>query len=229
MIAFVIPTLNERHNIIPLVKQILDITEQSVVFVIDDQSEDETARISNLFFQDDNRVRILINPNQKGLGASLKFGLTTAMEINPEIIITMDADGSHNPEALANFIYNKQFDLVIGSRYIASANHTLSWSRGILSKVGNAITRKILKIDIKDATSGYRMYNPEKLSEIDLFEIKSNDYNFQVEILYRLVKRNVTIKEIPISFITRKSGKSKFSSKQIYLSSILLLRLFIEK
>lgn len=228
MIAYLIPTLNERNAIIPLISKILKLSDSNFVFIVDENSQDGTALFCQTTFNDENRVKVLVNPGKSGLGSSLKYGMTEILKLEPEGIITMDADGSHDAEASSELIKNSDYDLVIGSRYVEGGQHCLPLMRLWLSRIGNAISRRVLRANLTDTTSGFRYYDGLKLSKLNFFSISSNDYNFQIEILYQLLNNGARVREIPIKFSPRQCGRSKFSSKQILLSSMLLLRIFFK-
>lgn len=228
MIVYIIPTLNEQGTIIGLVSEILNFSDNNMVLVIDDGSVDGTVEICKNHFLNNEKVKFLTNPSSKGLGASLKYGISKAFEYQPAAVITMDGDGSHDPSVLGSFFKYPEYDLVIGSRYIEGGIHNLPLPRLWLSKIGNTISRKILRVNLTDTTSGYRYYKTSGLKNVDMNLIKSNDYNFQIEILHSLLQNKANVKEIPIIFGVRKSGQSKFTLKQVLLSSQLLLRLLFK-
>lgn len=228
MIAYLIPTLNERDTIAPLIFEILRLSDSNFVFIVDEHSQDGTASYCETIFGDEARVKVLINSGETGLGASLKYGMTELLKLKPDGVITMDGDGSHDPETSTDLIKNADFDLVIGSRYIKDGDHGLSFMRLWLSRVGNAISKRVMRANITDTTSGFRYYDGSKLSKLNFSAISSNDYNFQIEILYHFLNNGAKVREIPIKFRPRMYGVSKFSAEQILLSSILLMKLFFK-
>ncbi len=227
----VIPTYNEVDNIDKLIQEIHQVDEQMNILIVDDNSPDGTADLVKKIMEYDNRVYLIERPGKMGLGTAYCDGFSWALEREYDIIMEMDADFSHNPAEIPNFLREiENYDLVIGSRYKSGVN-VVNWplSRLILSYGANFYTRIITGMPIKDATGGFKCFRAEMLRKINLKEIKSNGYGFQIEMNYRIWKKGGRIKEIPIIFIDRRSGVSKMSKKIIYEAIFLVwkLRLFI--
>jgi len=228
-VSVVIPTYNERENIKGLIHEISDVFEKNGIdgnlIVIDDSSPDGTAReVENL------RERypiVLIKRGQKlGIGSAYVTGFKRAIDLNSEIIFEMDADFSHDPEYIPEFVKNlNNYDLVLGSRYIKGGGIE-NWSlwRKIVSRGANILARILLGLKVNDITTGYRAYRKETLQGIDLDKIKSNGYEFQAEILFRVVERGFGVKEIPIVFVDRRAGRSKLSKIEIINFFIFCIR-----
>jgi len=227
----VIPTYNEVDNIAQLIEEIHKVDEQMDVLVVDDNSPDGTAALVKKIMENDKRVHLIERPDKMGLGTAYCDGFSWALENHYDIIMEMDADFSHSPQEIPNFLKEiEQNDLVIGSRYKSGVN-VVNWplSRLILSYGANLYTRIITGMPIKDATGGFKCFRADILKKINLKEIKSNGYGFQIEMNYRIWKKGSKIKEIPIIFIDRRSGVSKMSKKIVYEAIFLVwkLRLFV--
>ena len=228
-VSVVIPTYNERENIKGLIHEISDVFEKNGIdgnlIVIDDSSPDGTAReVENL---KEGYPIVLIKRGQKlGIGSAYVTGFKKAIDLNSEIIFEMDADFSHDPEYIPEFVKNlNNYDLVLGSRYIKGGKIE-NWAlwRKIVSRGANILARILLGLKVNDITTGYRAYRKEALQGIDLDKIKSNGYEFQAEILFRVVEKGFRIKEIPIVFVDRRTGRSKLSKIEIINFFIFCIR-----
>lgn len=214
-ILIIIPTYNERDNIERLLNILLNHEARPDILVIDDNSPDGTHEIVKRMITGLNKDRLfLIKREAKlGLGSAYKLGFKYALENHYDVIFEMDADFSHSPEYISNFLEKiKSYDCVLGSRYIPGGK-IIGWNflRYFISFGGNLLSRFILKSKIKDMTSGFRCYKREVLEAIDYNSIISEGYFFQVEILYRILLHGFEITEIPIIFVDREKGKSKMS------------------
>lgn len=208
----VIPTLNEIGNIETLVTRLLTINNLRIV-VVDDFSRDGTAEYLAALVLMDPRVRVIQRPGRLGYASACLDGFRAALAWGSEFVVQMDADLSHDPEYLPQFIgLAKQYDVIQGSRYVAGGR-TIGWGylRQILSKFGNAYARFLLKLPVRDCTGGYRLYRREVLASMHLNTVRSNGYAFQIEMLYRCQKDYWRITEVPIWFRDRTAGKSKMS------------------
>jgi len=219
-VSIVIPTYNERENIGELIPEIFEVFGENRIngnlIVIDDNSPDGTSReVEKLR---DRYPIVLIKREQKlGIGSAYITGFRKAMDLNSDIIFEMDADFSHDPRYTLEFIKSlNDSDIVLGSRYIRGGK-VENWSlwRKMVSKGANILARILLGLKVNDITTGYRAYRKEVLQEIDLDKIKSNGYGFQAEILLRVKGKGFKVKEIPITFIDRRGGKSKLSKIEI--------------
>ena len=214
----IIPTYNERENIDTLLKKIFQIKKDIHILFVDSLSPDGTGEYIESLSQKNKNI-LLITGKKKGLGEAYKKGFLYAKStLKPKYIIQMDADLSHNPKYLKEFIkYSKDYDVVIGSRYIKGGSIPDDWGyiRKMNSKFGNGFTRFVLKMPYKDCTSGFKLINSKVLDTNFVKKINSNGYLFQVEILYYFYKKNLNIKEIPINFTDRVKGKSKLAINDI--------------
>lgn len=231
MISIVIPTYNERENIRVLMPRIIAIFEENgfsgEIIVVDDGSEDGTAEEVETFTKNYGNIRLIQRGKKMGLGSAYKTGFKAS---KGDIIFEMDADLSHDPLEIPNFIkkIEKGDDLVIGSRYIKEGDiKNWSYRRILISKSANYMANRLLKLDINDATSGYRAYKKNILNKMDMDEIKSDGYAFQVEMVYFTRKNGFRIAEIPIIFTERRSGLSKLGYKEVFdfFKRVLELRL----
>lgn len=231
-ILIVIPTYNEANNI----KKVLDMTLKVIdgdVLVVDDNSTDETRdNVRNYF--DTGRVHMLERPGKLGLGSAYISGFKWGAEIGYDLFFEMDADLSHDPEVIPAFIdkINEGYDMVIGSRYLNNTISVVGWDfkRLLLSKFGNWYSSTLLSLrQFTDLTSGFRCYNKAALKGIDLGNIKSNGYAFQIEMVYRAFKAGMNITEVPIIFYERKGGSSKMSNHIVREAVLLPFRLRWER
>jgi len=223
----IIPTYNEIDNVERIINKIHEVMPEIHVLIVDDNSPDGTSQAVEKMMANDNRVFLLKRPGKMGLGTAYCDGFRFSLDRNYEAILEMDADFSHDPEELPNFTEQiKEYDLVIGSRYISGVN-VVNWPlrRLILSYGANIYTRIITRMPIKDATGGYKCFRADSLRKIDLDAIKSNGYGFQIEINYKVWKNKGNIKEIPIIFIDRRSGISKMNKKIIWEAIFLVWKL----
>jgi dolichol-phosphate mannosyltransferase len=216
----IIPTYNESENIELIINKIINIDESNDVLVVDDNSPDGTFEIvekqKNIH---NNRVFIIKRDKKSGLGSAYKAGFKWALENNYSYIFEMDADMSHDPDEIKNLkiqLIQNKYDVVIGSRYIEGVS-VVNWplSRIFLSYFANLYVRVITSMPIKDATSGFVGYTKNALSSIELSEIKFNGYAFQIEMKFKLWKKNFKLKEHQIIFVNRKLGKSKMNQSII--------------
>ena len=202
----VIPTYNERESIGALLDSL---KKQSVdVLVIDDGSPDGTAQICSA-----HGVEVISRSGKLGLGSAYRTGFALALERGYKNIIQMDADGSHQVSDLVTMMeWIGSNELLIGSRWVADGGIE-NWSkfREYLSKGANVYANLLLSLDIKDVTSGFRIYDAELLQRMDIATIKSEGYCFQIEMTRRALARGATVGEIPITFIERTHGVSKMS------------------
>jgi dolichol-phosphate mannosyltransferase len=225
----VIPTYNEIDNIEKLINAIFENLPETHILIVDDNSPDGTAQKVEAMSKENSQIHLILRQKKMGLGTAYCAGFKYALEQEFDYVIQMDADFSHDPKDLPRFINEiNNYDLVIGSRYAHGIN-VVNWplSRLFLSKGANVYTRIITGIPINDATGGFKCFRADKLKYIDLNQIKSNGYSFQIEMNYRMWKLGARIKEMDIIFIDRRSGTSKMSKKIIYeaMWKVWILRL----
>ena len=210
---FIIPTYNERENLPSLVEAIFAAAPWANILIVDDNSPDGTGQLADEIATREARLRVLHRPGKMGLGTAYIQGFQLAIEHGFDRIFEMDADFSHDPQYLPAFLRaSENAELVIGSRYIPGGS-TPNWSalRRFISGGGNTFARAMLRIRVKDCTSGFRCYHREALQAIDLAAIRSQGYAFQVELVYQVLRQRMRVTEIPITFVDRRVGKSKMS------------------
>lgn len=223
----VIPTYNEKDNIEKIIKAVLKIVSEIHILVVDDSSPDGTGDIVSALSKNDERIHLMRRKGKMGLGTAYCAGFQWSIDKGYDFIFEMDADFSHDPNELPNFLEAiKENDLVIGSRYVKGVN-VVNWpmSRLILSYFANIYTQIITGMPIKDATGGFKCFRSDILKEIDLDSIKTNGYGFQIEMNYRVWKLGGKIKELPIIFIDRIEGESKMNRKIIWEAVFLVWKL----
>jgi dolichol-phosphate mannosyltransferase len=214
----VIPTYNEAENVSELVPRILSQDKTFHVLIVDDNSPDGTAALIRKMQKNNKRIHLIERKEKLGLGTAYVTGFKYALERSFEFVFEMDADFSHNPEALVTLRKKaEECDLVIGSRYISGVN-VVNWPmrRLILSYGANLYTRIVTGMPVRDATSGFKCYRRRVLETIDLDGISSEGYSFQIETNYLVWKKGFRVCEVPIIFVDRRVGVSKMSRKIIY-------------
>ncbi len=222
----IIPTYNEYENLGPLVTAVFANAAATDVLIVDDNSPDGTGQLAEKMCADDPRIHVMHRTGKLGLGTAYVAGFKYAIEHSYDAAFEMDADFSHDPRYLPDFLRAiEQADLVIGSRYVQGGS-TPNWTliRRFISGCGNIFARFMLGIPVHDCTAGYRCYRREVLEHIDLDSIQSQGYAFQVELAYRVMKQHYKIVEIPIIFMDRRVGTSKMSSKIVTEAFTFVLR-----
>ena len=211
----IIPTYNEVDNLRPLLNEIFARVSEGDILIIDDNSTDGTGKLADEIRTENPQVHVIHRPGKLGLGTAYLAGFKYALAHDYDAVFEMDADFSHDPRYLPDFLKAiEHADLVIGSRYVPGGGKP-GWSlvRRLISGSGNSFARFMLGIPIHDCTAGFRCYRREVLRSIDLDTIQSQGYAFQVELVYRVMKQGFKIVEIPIIFIDRRVGKSKMSHR----------------
>lgn len=211
----IFPTYNEMENIERIIDAVLGQDASIEVLVVDDNSPDGTGLIVDKLAAANKRIHILHREKKEGLGRAYIAGFKWAIERNYDFIFEMDADFSHGPEYITDFLKAiEESDLVIGSRYISGVN-VINWPMGrlLLSYFANVYTRIITGLPVRDATGGFKCFRRQALEAIPLDSIKSNGYIFQIEVSLRIWKKGMRLKEIPIVFVDRRLGASKMSKK----------------
>lgn len=228
-----IPTFNEIENLPLIIPEILGRDERFSVLVIDDNSPDGTGKWAEEESQKNPRVHVLHRREKQGLGQAYLAGFRWALEQEYDLIFEMDADFSHDPDYLSDFLATaEEADLVIGSRYIKGVN-VVNWPIGrlLLSYYANVYTRIVTGLPLRDATGGFKCYHRRVLQSIDLDAVRSNGYSFQIEMSFRAWRKGFKLREIPIVFADRERGTSKMSKKIVreavwMVWRLRLLRLF---
>ncbi len=226
----IIPTYNERNNIQKLVPEIIELYPNLDILVVDDNSPDGTSDVVREMMAEDDRVKLIVRKGKMGLGTAYVEGFKYMLSNGYELAIQMDADYSHDPKVIREFLSAiKNYDLVIGSRYISGVN-VINWpmSRLLLSYFANFYTRVITGMPIKDSTGGFKCFRRKVLESIDLDSIHSNGYAFQIEMNFKAYKKNFRLIEIPIIFTDRVAGASKMSKKIVWEAIFMVWKLRIK-
>ncbi len=227
----IIPTYNEAENIVNIINELLAINYDGVtieILVVDDNSTDGTSGLVKN--PSNSRVHIIERPAKMGLGTAYIRGFRFAIENNYDYVFEMDADFSHDPEAVPAFFDKlNDYDLVIGSRYIEGIA-VVNWplSRLMISIGASYYTRMITFLPVKDVTAGFMAYRVSSLKQIDFGRVHSNGYSFQIEMKFRMWKKGFKITEIPIVFIDRRAGVSKMSRKIVYEAMFMVWKLKLQ-
>lgn len=212
----IIPTYNERENITRIIPAVLAQDDRIDVLIVDDGSPDGTGGIVDGIADQNPRVHALHRSGKLGLGTAYVAGFRWALERDYEFIFEMDADFSHNPDRLPKFLEAiKNADLVLGSRYQNGQINVVNWpmSRLFLSYSANIYARRVTGLQVFDATGGFKCFRRKVLEAIDLSDVRSNGYAFQIEMTFRAWKKGFRIIEIPIVFVDRMEGASKMSKR----------------
>lgn len=212
------PTYNERENIGRLVRLVLEQDDRLDVLIIDDASPDGTGEIADALAADEPRVHVLHRSGKLGLGTAYIAGFRWGIERGYDWLFEMDADFSHDPVHLPQFIEAlAEYDVVLGSRYLGGRVTVVNWpvTRLLLSYFANVYARTITGVPMADLTSGFKAFRREVLEAIALDRVESEGYAFQIEMTVRAAKRGFRIGEIPIVFVDRTQGQSKMSRKII--------------
>jgi dolichol-phosphate mannosyltransferase len=209
----VIPTYNERENLLPIIERVRAAVPAAHVLVVDDASPDGTGQLAEQLAAADPRVRVLHRAGKAGLGAAYLAGFGWALNQGYQVVVQMDADGSHPPEFLpAMLTALEHADVVLGSRYVPGGT-VVNWPRHreLLSRGGNLYSRLALGVDIRDITAGYRVFRRRVLGELMLGEVSSQGYCFQIDMAWRAVRAGFRVREVPITFTERERGSSKMT------------------
>jgi len=212
----IVPTYNERANIERIIAAVLAQDPRLEVLVVDDNSPDGTGTLVDGLAEADPRVHVLHRPGKMGLGTAYVAGFRWALSQNYTYLFEMDADFSHDPTHLRDFLTAIQTaDLVVGSRYNKGRVTVVNWpmSRLILSYAANIYARQVTGLPFDDLTGGFKCFRRGVLDAIDLDAVRSNGYAFQIEMTYRAWKKGFRIAEIPITFVDRSEGESKMSKR----------------
>ena len=224
----ILPTYNERENIVRFVSAVRNLNPTLEIVVVDDMSPDGTGQIAEEISAKDPLVSVIHRHGRRGLGPAYLAGFAYALSRDFTQVLTMDSDFSHDPAVIPKLIValSTSSAVAIGSRYVAGGS-IVGWPlhRRVLSRYGNFYTRFVLGLTPRDCTSGFRAYRASTLSSIDLQSIKGDGYVFLTSILRRIQQQKMTITEVPITFTDRVEGQSKMSPR-IVAESMLLVTLF---
>ncbi len=210
----VLPTYDEAENIVEVLQRVREAAPTADVLVVDDSSPDGTADIAKRAGYELGQVEVLVRPERSGLGSAYRAGFVEGLARGYEVLVEMDSDLSHDPVSLPGLVaaVAAGADLAIGSRYVAGGS-VLNWPlhRRWLSRWGNRYAARVLRLDLADATSGFRAYSAQALERLDLDTLTAAGYGFQIETAYRMAQAGGVIVELPIEFVDRERGHSKMS------------------
>ena len=223
----VLPTYNEAENIVGFLRAVRQAVPEADVLVVDDNSPDGTAGLAEEVASELGRIKVLHRGGKQGLGAAYRHGFTTAFDEGYEAIVSMDSDYSHDPATIPTMLrlVADGADAVIGSRYVPGGA-TVDWPlrRRLLSKWGNRYTAAVLRLPVRDCTSGFRAYRADALRTIDPASTTAEGYAFLTELVRKLIANGSTIVETPITFRDRQFGTSKMSGRIIAESMLLVTK-----
>ena len=220
-------TYNERDNLAPMVREVLEQLPAAHVLVVDDNSPDGTGRLADELTAADPRVRVVHRAGKLGLGTAILTAMRHAMDHDYDYLINMDADFSHHPRYLPALVAGMdRHDVMIGSRYVPGGGTVAwPWSRRMMSWGVNLLVRLLLRLPAHDCSGSYRCYRVAKLREAHLERMLSRGYSFQQEALYRCRRARSRLGETPIIFEDRRAGASKVSPREAVRSLSVLLQL----
>jgi len=212
-VLVVLPTYDEKLTLEKVVGRLLQSVPDAHVLVVDDNSPDGTGDLADRMAADDERVHVLHRPGKAGLGAAYLAGFSWGLDHGFDVLVEMDADGSHQPEQLPSLLAAlEDADLVLGSRWVPGGS-VENWPRRreVLSRGANRYVRVALGLGLGDATGGFRAYRASALRQLDLATVESQGYCFQVDLAVRCLDRGLRVHEVPIAFVERLDGHSKMS------------------
>ncbi|WP_436759721.1 polyprenol monophosphomannose synthase [Streptosporangium sp. V21-05] len=213
-VLVIVPTYNERENLPPITRRLREAVPEAHLLIADDDSPDGTGAIADELAAGDDHVHVLHRAVKQGLGAAYIAGFRWGLEEGFGVLVEMDADGSHQPEELPKLLdaLARGADLAIGSRWVPGGK-VVNWpaSREFLSRGANIYTRLLLGLPVRDATAGFRAYRASALEKLNLDDVESRGYCFQVDLTLRTAIGGMRVKEVPITFVERTVGASKMS------------------
>jgi len=223
----IVPTFNEAENIPALIENILDLDEPVDILIVDDNSPDGTGEAADALARENSRVQVLHREAKLGLGTAYTAGFMRALEQGYDLIMTMDADFSHNPRYIPALLrLAEKHDLAIGSRYVPGGGVRLwGWHRRLLSRGANFFARTVLGLHAHDCTAGFRCYRASVLKTVNPNSIRADGYSYLLEMLWRVQKAGFSVAETPIVFTDRRRGASKISQKEIFNAAGTVFRL----
>ncbi|MEU5977161.1 polyprenol monophosphomannose synthase [Streptomyces sp. NPDC047315] len=211
----IIPTYNEAENVGPITSRVRESVPEAHILVADDNSPDGTGKIADDLAAADANIHVLHRMGKQGLGAAYLAGFQWGIENGYDVLVEMDADGSHRPEELPRLLdalVEENADLVLGSRWVPGGS-VVNWpkSREVLSRGGSLYSRIMLGVPLRDVTGGYRAFRKETLLGLGMDQVASQGYCFQVDLAWRAVQSGFKVVEVPITFVERERGDSKMS------------------
>ena len=229
--ALVLPTYNESENLAALVAAIQSLPTPIHIIVVDDNSPDGTGAIADELAAQTSSVEVIHRSGKLGLGTAYAAGFHRAITAGNDLILTMDADFSHDPQYLpAILAASKRYDLVIGSRYVPGGGfRDWPWHRQVLSWSANSLAHLLLGLHARDCTAGFRCYRRQVLEAVDPSAIRANGYSYLIEMLFCCERLGFTVGEVPIIFADRRLGQSKISRNEIFKAGRTVMRLAIRR
>jgi dolichol-phosphate mannosyltransferase len=209
----IIPTYNERDNVEWIVSRVRESVADASVLIVDDNSPDGTGALADALAESDEAVHVLHRAGKEGLGAAYRDGMRWGLGQSFDVLVEMDADGSHQPEQLPRLLDRLSVaDVVVGSRWVPGGG-VVNWpiERKILSRGGSGYARFALGVPVRDVTGGYRAFTADALRRIDLDAVLSQGYCFQIDMIWHAAVAGLKIAEVPITFVERERGVSKMS------------------
>ena len=212
-IVVIIPTYNEAENLPLIVQRVRTAVPTVDILIADDNSPDGTGDIADELAANDSAINVMHRQGKEGLGAAYLAGFAWAIDNGYDAVVEMDADVSHQPEQLPRLLKAlEDADLVLGSRWVpGGAVQNWPKSREFLSRGGSTYTRLARGIDVHDATGGYRAFRTSALKALNLEQVESAGYCFQIDLAWRALRAGLNIREVPITFVEREIGESKMS------------------
>jgi dolichol-phosphate mannosyltransferase len=226
-VLVIIPTYNERESLPLIVRRVRDSVPEAHVLVADDASPDGTGTLADDLATADHHLHVLHRPGKQGLGAAYLHGFSWGLDQGYDILVEMDADGSHRPEQLPDLLARiaDGADLAMGSRWVPGGKVVnWPWHRQALSRGGSLYTRILLGIPLRDATGGYRAFRRTTLNKINLDEVTSQGYCFQIDLAWRTLRAGLRVDETPITFVERELGASKMNRSIVLEALTRVLR-----
>jgi len=227
----ILPTYNEAENLRKMVLSIISLKLALKILVVDDNSPDGTGEIADVLAAEQKDVYVLHRAGKQGLGTAYAAGFRYALGSGADAILTIDCDFSHDPRYIPKFIdaLDGAAAVVVGSRYVAGGRIE-NWNayRTFLSATANRFVKTLFRMPVRDCTSGFRLYRKEAADVFLESGLHSVGYSFQVEALYRVLRRNLKVSEIPICFVDRREGKSKMGLSEVFFGVFQLLQMKIE-
>jgi dolichol-phosphate mannosyltransferase len=214
-VLVVVPTYNEAENIDRVLRRVRGAMSEATVLVVDDGSPDGTADLAELLGKELGDIEVMRRHGKSGLGSAYRAGFRWGLDRGFDAFVEMDADLSHEPEALPDLVgaLSGGCELAVGSRYVpGGVIPNWAWHRRLLSRGGNVYASSLLGLGVSDSTSGFRAYASTVLRRIELDRIRADGYGFQIEMTYEAKRAGATVVEVPIRFVDRVEGESKMSA-----------------
>ncbi len=223
----IVPTYNERENLPGLLDRLFALPHGLEVLIVDDGSPDGTGSLVKERMATEPRLHLLERAGKMGLGSAYRAGFRYALDHGAQYVFEMDADFSHDPDAIGDFLREAEHaDIVLGSRYLNGVT-VVNWPlhRLVLSYMANVYTRIVTGLPVRDATGGFKCFRRRALEAIRLDRVRSDGYAFQIEMSYKCWRKGFRIVEIPITFVDRRAGQSKMSRRIVWEAVWMVWRL----